>query len=225
VSLRSGSHESQDHFGLLVLLLIGVIFVTGLSDKGWVRVAAATLNLAALGAGFVHIQSYRRLSMIAVPIGGVIGAVLVASYSVTHAATAIGATLQVIVLGVLTLAVTSTVLQHPRVTNQTLLGATSAYLLLGQVFAWIYMALPGYADESVLDPTQQGEIPIYYSYVVLTTLGFGDIEPVGALAQRVTVFEALLGQLFLAILLARLVSLYARNDTARPPFDQGGPAG
>jgi len=57
-------------------------------------------------------------------------------------------------------------------------------------------------------PPSRGEIPTYYSYVVLTTLGCGDVQPVGVLAERITVVDSLIGRLFLAVLMSRLVSLY-----------------
>jgi hypothetical protein len=66
--------------------------------------------------------------------------------------------------------------------------------------------------EPVLDQEAVGKVPVYYSYVVLTTLGFGDITPNGAVAERVTVLEALLGQVFLVVLIARLVSTYERES-------------
>ena len=115
-------------------------------------------------------------------------------------------------LSVMTLAVLGRVIAHRDVTNQTLLGAVAAYFLIGQLFAWLYMALPDYAEGAVLAPTVTDEIPMYYSYVVLTTLGFGDVVPLGELAERVTVIEALIGQMFLAVLVARLVAMYARPD-------------
>ena len=52
------------------------------------------------------------------------------------------------------------------------------------------------------------ELPVYYSFVVLSTLGFGDVTPVEELAKRVTAFEAILGRIFLATVVARFVSMY-----------------
>ncbi len=48
--------------------------------------------------------------------------------------------------------------------------------------------------------------------MVLTTLGFGDVVPVTELAKRITIIEAITGQIFLATLVARLVSMYRRSD-------------
>ena len=105
------------------------------------------------------------------------------------------------------LAVVRRVLAHDRVGLPTILGAISAYVLIGMVFAWIYLAMYGIVDGPLLDPDEAG-LPTYYSFVVLTTLGFGDITPVEDLVQRLTALEAMIGQIFLATLVARLVSLY-----------------
>ncbi|MBT8240792.1 MAG: potassium channel family protein, partial [Acidimicrobiia bacterium] len=107
------------------------------------------------------------------------------------------------------LAVVGRVVHHERVETQTLLGALAAYFLIGLFFAWIYLALDGFVDGPVLQPPVEG-VPSYYSMVVLTTLGFGDINPVDQLARKVTAIEAITGQIFLATLVARLVSLYGR---------------
>ncbi|WP_062464492.1 potassium channel family protein [Demequina soli] len=105
-------------------------------------------------------------------------------------------------------------------TIDLLLVAVSAYLLIGGVFgvasALIELANPG----SFLDPnaaagalTWQGLL--YGSYVTLATLGFGDIVPVSAWARSLWSFEAVLGTLFVAVVIARLVGVagFAARDT------------
>ena len=57
---------------------------------------------------------------------------------------------------------------------------------------------------------QQSEY-VYYSFVTLTTLGFGDLSPTVGLPQALTALEALLGQIFLVTLVARLVTLWVRQ--------------
>ena len=149
----------------------------------------------------------------------VIGIVLLSAVSINGPAGAIGATAQVIVLSGVAISVGSGIMSDERVTNQTLLGAMSVYFLIGQIFAWVYLSLPGYLDEAVIAPADGTGSTDYYSYVVLTTLGFGDITPVGSFAQRVTVLEALIGQLFLAILIGRLVALYSRQPASNDSAD------
>ena len=57
---------------------------------------------------------------------------------------------------------------------------------------------------------------VYLSFVTLTTVGFGDITPLSNLARSVVVLEALIGQIFLVTLVARLVSLYRREHSSSP---------
>jgi hypothetical protein len=91
-------------------------------------------------------------------------------------------------------------------------AALSAYLLAGLFFGIFYWALnqfkPGAFNIS-------GELSrttaIYFSFVTLATLGYGDIVPRTDVARGLAVIEAVGGQLFLAVLVARLVSLYTRD--------------
>ncbi len=106
-------------------------------------------------------------------------------------------------------AVVRRVLSHDQVGAPTILGAITAYLLIGLSHAWVYLALDGLVDGPILNPAIEG-LPSYYSFVVLSTLGFGDVTPVNDLAQRLTAIEAITGQVFLATLVARLVSLYGQ---------------
>ncbi len=103
-----------------------------------------------------------------------------------------------------------------------ILGAISAYLLLGLVWALIYGALelahPGsfqMVSDSMGVLGSGTQIPhwgdldnfIYYSLVTLSTLGYGDIIAVTRAARSLSALEAIVGQLYLAILLARLIGL------------------
>lgn len=101
-----------------------------------------------------------------------------------------------------------------RVTVRQIQGAIAVYLLVGLTWAILYqlcdLTLAGAFNLPVahhLDPEKSQEEFTYFSFVTLTTLGFGDITPVHPIARMFVILEALLGQLFPATLLARLVSL------------------
>jgi Ion channel len=117
-----------------------------------------------------------------------------------------------------TLPVTITrVLQHRRVTHETVLGALCAYVLVGLLFAFLYLAVSEVRDEPFFaqpGPHAQSEY-LYFSFVALTTLGFGDLSPSVGLPQALTVLEALSGQIFLVTLVARLVTLWVRQSSDR----------
>jgi hypothetical protein len=106
------------------------------------------------------------------------------------------------------------VLHHRRVTWETVLGALCAYVLIGLLFAFLYLAVDEFRDAPFFaQPGQhdQGEF-LYFSFVALTTLGFGDLSPSEGLPQALTVLEALVGSIFLVTLVARLVTLWVRQD-------------
>ena len=108
------------------------------------------------------------------------------------------------------MATVARVLQHKEVHLQTLLGAFSAYFLIGLVFSWLYLGLNQIGTPFFGAPTSEAEFP-YFSFITLTTVGFGDYVAVGRFNQRLVVIEALVGQIFLASLVARLVTLYGRR--------------
>ena len=103
----------------------------------------------------------------------------------------------------------------------------SVYLLLGGFFAMlysiVYMVDPahfaGISDIEGNDPTLgPNRTMIYFSLVTLTTLGYGDIHPTTAISRSITNVESILGQLYLTVLVARLVGqhLVARAQQATP---------
>ena len=107
------------------------------------------------------------------------------------------------------------------ITVHRIMGAVVVYLLLGLMWAFAYELIALYQPESFnlgAPPVADGGEDItgrliYFSYITLTTLGYGDITAVHPVARALAMLEAVIGQLFPAILLARLVSmeLYSRR--------------
>ena len=105
------------------------------------------------------------------------------------------------------------VLRRGSITTRRIEGAIVVYLLLGFSWAQAYeLVALWHAGAFAGAVGGWGSLPfLYYSFVTLTTMGYGDIMPVHPLARALAVLEALTGQLYLAILLARLVSLELRS--------------
>jgi Ion channel len=120
------------------------------------------------------------------------------------------------VLGLLAMmwAVFEIVFGPGRVTAHRVRGAIALYLAIAIIFAWLYRliteAVPTAFSGLKFVAGQQGALSpfLYYSLTSLTTLGLGDITPVNAFARSLTVLEALLGQIFPAVVLARVLTLY-----------------
>lgn len=103
-----------------------------------------------------------------------------------------------------------------QVTYDRILGAVAVYLLLGVTWAQAYGLLASVVPDAFNPPGAASGSPydfFYYSVVTLTTVGYGDITPLHPIARSLAMLEALTGQLYPAILLARLVSL---EVTGRP---------
>lgn len=110
-----------------------------------------------------------------------------------------------------TVAVAQAVLRAPRIGSHQLLGTVVVYLNLALLFMGAFIglseAVPGAFSNPTHDHPHPGEL-LYFSLTTLTSTGYGDIVPVHPLARSLANLEAVVGQLFLAILLARLVSLH-----------------
>ena len=117
------------------------------------------------------------------------------------------------------------VLGDKQVTLDTIVGAICLYLLMGLVWTYLYSIIqtvdpsafglaPTVKISSVSLPQTSGLQPlVYLSFVTMTTLGYGDIAPVSRLAQTACYLQAVFGQFFLAVLVARLVALYLASTT------------
>jgi hypothetical protein len=104
------------------------------------------------------------------------------------------------------------VFQAREVTRDVIHGALVVYLLLGIFWGFVFALLEGLRPGSFeIPPGFIGEnrlLFIYYSFITLTTLGYGDITPLTAPACSLSLLEAALGQIYLAVLVARLVGLH-----------------
>jgi Ion channel len=126
------------------------------------------------------------------------------------------ATLLFIIVFLLFVARTITVhlLRARTISGNELCGAMSVYIILGIVWAVFYILVeflsPGSYDAR--GGTLDNSSFMYFSFSTLTTMGFGDIIPVNRLVRVATIFEAMTGILYVAVLVARLVSVYTQRQ-------------
>lgn len=110
------------------------------------------------------------------------------------------------------------VLRRYTATVHSIYGAVSTYLLLGLAWAMLYWGLD-LVDGTAFDMPHRRTLPgtvggkdltsfsqmVYYSFVCMSSLGFGDISPTTAIAETLAWMQSVIGQFYLAILVARLV--------------------
>ncbi len=122
--------------------------------------------------------------------------------------------LATLAIGVFTVFVLQQVFRAGPITGDRIRGSILAYILIGLVWCLAYQLLNTLVPDAFHFPTAQGPMYgrlnphlVYFSFVTLTTVGYGDITPVYPVARTLATAEGLIGQLYPAILIARLVSL------------------
>ena len=127
--------------------------------------------------------------------------------------------LGLLLLGLTTLVMFNSLLRSKVVSQDTVIGGICVFLLIGLCFAMTFIIMtdlnPGALllggeplTRSMEDTSAHSTICLYFSFVTLTTLGYGDVAPVSEMARMFAVAEAVIGQLYIAIFVARLVALY-----------------
>jgi voltage-gated potassium channel len=209
----------DSYASLLVLLLANFFLLEVVHDERWAVIGSTLLGAAALVVAISdpdtgHKVERRHWTSIVVCVLIAPIVLLVNSREVVGLTYLLPAALLVTA----TLPVTLVrVLRHKRVTYETVLGALCTYVLLGLLFAFAYLALdlvrnaPFFAQPGSHEASEY----LYFSFVTITTLGFGDLSPAVGLPQALTALEALLGSVFLVTLVARLVTLWVRQEEAR----------
>jgi hypothetical protein len=117
------------------------------------------------------------------------------------------------------------ILRAPRVNAEVLYAGISVYLLLGLVWTLAYSLVAKLIPNSFAfspgpgaSQTMEGFTAYYFSFVTLTTVGYGDITPVSNAARALAALEAMTGTLYVAVLISRLVALYSSEKL--PPGEQ-----
>jgi hypothetical protein len=206
----------RDSYILLFVLLTVDYLVLSLIDSprwgGLLHLIPVTLSVL-LGLHTSEARP-RTIRLAALVLGLALVASVVQVFADDHRIGAAGFLLFAFILAVTAMSILRKVLGHRHVNIETMFGAIDVYILIGLFFASLYL---GIADASahhhagtffVQPGTEPNSDYLYFSFIVLTTVGFGDLTPHTELARTVVVLEALIGQIFLVTLVARLVSLF-----------------
>lgn len=201
---------------LLVFLCVSVFIVRPLAVLGFDAHLVASLVFTVMLLSGVATVARSRRTAVAVAIVTLAAVSLHWARFMIYGDAWIGVDASAVIVscGLLAAIVLAQVFREGPITIQRLQGAVAAYLLIAIMFAagytWVDLhlanAFQGTPAITTLqhDPMQRF---MYFSFVTLTTVGYGDITPVAPIACSLAMLEALIGQLFPSILLARLVSM------------------
>jgi hypothetical protein len=115
------------------------------------------------------------------------------------------------------------VLGEGEITFDRLSAAVCAYIFIGLIWADLFSIIEALRPGAIAIAEGYGDTPslpiLYFSFVTLTSLGYGDVAPVHGFARALAYTEAMIGQLYLAVLIGRLVGSYAGRwgSSGRPP--------
>ena len=208
---------SPNSYGLVLLLILVTYVLSASTTARWTVSLVLFVQIATILVTLQASQAHRRLRVVT-------GAFLVVS-----AAAAIlhlfvdgglaGTGLIAVVHGLLYLAAPIIIVRHlllqQTADTQTILGAITAYLMIGMSFAFFYRAL-GALEAGPFFGSQD----LYFSFTTVTTTGYGNLVPAGNPGQSIAVLEMLLGQLFLVTAVAKVVTIWRPSrGRERPPTD------
>ena len=219
--------RALDSYGLLLLMIMVSLVVGSLGSSLHEDLLALlrTLVLAGTFLFALHTSDAKRFMYYA---SFVLIVIAVSATVIVQSGTKAGDAVNAIAAFLLVLGVLFTILRrfavHPVITGQSVLAAICVYLLMGLGYSAVYGFI-GAIDPSGLFGPQSGAgtsvIRMYYSFITLTTVGYGDFVPYADTTRMIAVTEALIGQVYLVTIVALLVSQIGHQ---RPRRDASGPA-
>jgi len=214
-ALRAAFAASDSYALLLILLLADFLLLAALPDK-----PATTLIRAPFIVGTVllalrtseaspHLIRFARWASVLAAV-----AILLAFLNEDPWYRGAVSLVFVVLLASLPFVIIRRILGHNEVSVETIYGALCIYLLIGLIFSSVFVAVNGLGSEHFALPVNQNQPAdlLYLSFITLTTVGFGDVVPNTDFGRAIVVLEALIGQIFLVTLVARLVAMFGEEQ-------------
>lgn len=208
--------RGDTYLAVLALLIVTYFLVSLLPDATWSRVLEEVAVGATLLITLRTSHARPRLQRLA-RAGVVVGLVLTVIGSVVGNTVALVHLVFMLLLLVTPVVILNRILRHSTVNIETVAGAIDVYVLLGLIFSSLYRSIADIAGTPFFAQTNHASANqfLYFSFATQTTVGYGDLTAATNFGRSVVVIEALMGQIFLVTLVARLVSLMATPGGTR----------
>jgi hypothetical protein len=203
-------------FGIvLLLLLVTFVFLASGPTGRWVPFVAVVLQGATLLAALAASEAGPRLWRVAVVVV-VVGLVSALGVWIADFSNADGILflLSVLLVGASPVVIAMSLIRRGVVDIHTVMGALCIYVLLGMLWAFAFGAIGAFESGPFFAQQKTATVAdfMYFSFVTLTTVGYGDLTAAGGLSRAIAVVEALTGQLYLVTVVALVVSRMARTQ-------------
>lgn len=226
-------HKLYDRFGLLFLVTVTTMALLLLvdldQDEGIAELLSFTVTLLAAATLFLAVAAagvgYRGRQITLVLIGAVLIAAIVSIVfsDVPHGH---GGLLWLILVTAAPIVALRRLVQHKTVKVETLLGALSVYLLIALAATYFFLFIDTFLSGSgrFFGQEEPTTVFTYFSLITITTVGYGDFNPAEVVGRAAAAWEAIIGQIYLVVVVARLVTLYSggrllRGGADSPPDD------
>jgi ion channel len=206
IASRRASHS----FGF-VLLAIGATFVFAATapDASWatsvlVLLECGTMIVALWTSGLAHARSSVSVAFLGLAIGLAAANLIWSGRELTGV---LGIVSAMVAFGIVAV-IAATVVVKGEVNAQSVSGAVCVYLLLGIIFMYVYGAVAAFGGGDFFAQGTDGSrsLRLYFSYITLATVGYGDYTAGSNLGHMLAVVEALMGQLYLVTVVALLIA-------------------
>lgn len=214
------ARRAEYRFGVVLVLLLATFMVAAsAADGAWEQIVTVLLQGVTLMAALVASDVPRRLrhvALVVVIVSFVVSFVAI-PWNGRGPASSAGFVSTALVAGA-PVAIAWSVYRRRVIDVQTVLAALCVYVLLGMFFAFLFTGIgnasskPFFAQQSTATSADYQ----YFSYVTLTTTGYGDLTAATNIARAIAVLEALTGQIYLVTVVALLVSNLRRKEPDTP---------
>jgi hypothetical protein len=209
-------HASHTYGSVLVLVVLTYVFIVAAPDESWVRgvlilIETGTLATALWTTGLGWIRATFPLAILAVSVAILqlfVGGSTMRGFDSVLDVLLIASTVIVIGLGVV---------DQGEINRKSVTGAVCVYLILGILFTFVYGAAAEFGSGAFFAQGTDGTAAdrIYFSYVTLATLGYGDYTAAAQPGRSFAIAESLLGQLYLVTVVALLVGRFGQTARER----------
>ena len=219
VKLLPSRRGTGPRYGSLLAILVVTYLLSAFTESWLVSAVQVVLFLGVVLIALRSGRFHRRTGQI-IAVGLLVGTTAAAIFQLVDKDGQGGALASLWTALILVLAVffiVRQVLAQPDITEQSIFGVLSAYMIIGLIFSAVYVAMwkftpqPAFFANGASENTKTFQ---YFSFTTLTTLGYGDFTAAGDGGRAVAVIEAMVGQMFLATLVARLVAGFRWSDRA-----------
>jgi len=218
-------HSVAWFLGVLVFMFVTLPFIEPLPNSKLIEAALLTV---VLGAAVLAVGGRRpTLILASVLVSPVVGARWLHHFQLHDGTYTFHIAAFVVFMAFVVFQFLRFILRSPRVNSEVLCAAVATYLLLGLLWASAYTLvarlIPGsFSGVAAGGPPLHGFDALYFSLITLTTVGYGYIAPLSGPARMLAMLEAVTGTMYMALLVARLVSLYS---STQPPAEEPRPPG